>query len=198
MALAGEPVAPTLGPVNPDDPGWRQLAAEFVHHGDVTANFGEERWYPFRKQPIELTGEVRVSADHGLSLHYRTPEQRVVIVDRDGLLIRDGSGQTTAPSDPRAMAMNDVLLRILRLDLGALQQRFELRGERRGDDWTLELAPRAEDMRRIFQRITVSGSGPVVWRIELRHSPKQFVAIQMARPYPPAPFTPDELRRYFR
>lgn len=196
--LAEEPATPALQPIAPNDPGWRQLAERFAHHGDITTNFGERRWFPFRKQPVELTGEVRVSVDHGLSLHYRTPEQRIIIVDRQGLLIRDATGESAAPSDPRAASVNDALLHILTLDIAALERQFEVRGRRDGANWTLELAPKMPELRRAIERITVSGSDAVVWRIELRHGPKQYVEIQMSQPFPSRPFSPDELRQYFR
>jgi hypothetical protein len=198
LGYAADTPAVELPAIQPNDPAWQDLAKAFAQRRNVTANFGERRWFPFRKQPVELTGEVRVSADHGLSLHYRTPEQRIVIVDQHGLLVREKSGETSAPSDPRASAVNDALLHILRLDFGALQHDFDVRGTHDNHQWSIELIPRSEDLRRVIGLIAVSGADTNVWRIELRHSPKQYVEIQMAAPFPPTPFTPDELKRFFR
>jgi hypothetical protein len=198
LACAAETPSPALDPIRPDDPSWRELATAFAKRGNVTANFVERRWFPFRQQPVELTGEVRVSTERGLSLHYRTPEQRIVVVDQQGLLIREASGESSAPADPRAAAVNDALLHILRLDFGALEHDFELRGQRDAHRWSIELIPRSDELRRVIGRIAVSGADTAVWRIELRHSPKQFVEIQMSQPLPSAPFSPDELKRYFR
>jgi hypothetical protein len=198
IACATETPSPALNPIRPDDPSWRELAAAFAKRGNVTANFAERRWFPFRQQPVELSGEVRVSAERGLSLHYRTPEQRIIVVDQQGLLIREAGGESSAPADPRAAAVNDALLHILRLDFGALEHDFELRGQRDAHQWSIELIPRSEELRRVIGRIAVSGADTAVWRIELRHSPKQYVEIQMSQPFPPTPFSPDELKRYFR
>jgi hypothetical protein len=198
IAGAADTSRPALAPIEPNDPSWRELAAAFAKRGNVTANFAERRWFPFRQQPVELTGEVRVSADRGLSLHYRTPEQRIVVIDQQGLLVREGGSESSAPTDQRAAAVNDALLHILRLDFAALQHDFELRGQRDGHQWSIELIPRGDELRHIIERIAVSGADTAVWRIELRHSPKQYVEIQMSLPFPPAPFSPDELKRYFR
>lgn len=198
VMFAAEPAPTALSPVSPSDPAWQALARQFAHHGDVAANFVEQRYFPFRREPVELTGEVRVSAEHGLSLHYRTPEQRTVIVDRTGLLLREPSGEATAPSDPRAATINDALLHILTLDLAPLEQSFDVAGRQEGGNWTLELVPKLPELRHAIERITVSGSNAVVWHIEIRHSAKQYIEIQMSQPFPARPFSADELRQYFR
>lgn len=184
--------------IDPSDPGWRSLVESFAQRDNITANFAEQRWFPFRNKPVELTGEVRVSKDRGLSLHYRTPEQRVIIVDQHGLLVREHGSDSGGPSDPRATAVNDALLRILRLDLVALQRDFEVRGRLSGTEWAITLLPKREDLRRIIGEISVSGGGAAVSRIELKHSPKQFVDIRMSQPLPNRPFSPAELKEYFR
>ncbi|HVU35887.1 MAG TPA: outer membrane lipoprotein carrier protein LolA [Opitutaceae bacterium] len=196
-AVRADPPA-ALAPVNAADPAWRQLAEEFAHQPDLTANFEERRWFPFRREPVELTGEVRVSQKHGLSLHYRTPGKRIVILDQEGLLIRDATGQSSGPNDPRAAIINHALLHILRLDLSDLQTQFDVQGSRNGPKWTIELSPREPQVARMIGRIIVTGVGRTVGRIELRHGGREFVQIDMARPFPSAPFSAEDLKRYFR
>lgn len=178
-------------------PEWRELTAKFAALTDAVADFEERRTFPFRKEPIVLKGEVRVSRERGLSLHYRSPEERVVLLDEQGTLVRDASGQTLPP-DPRASAGNRAMLNILRLDLAALEREFEVYGRREAHAWSLALVPRAETLRRAIGNIFVVGEGTAVRMIELRRSAKQHIDIAMAAPRSPVTFTADELKRYFR
>jgi glycosyltransferase involved in cell wall biosynthesis len=182
----------------PDAPGWSDLIAAFAHKADTTADFTERRFFPFKKAPIELAGEARVSATRGLSLHYTAPEERTIILDAQGMLIRSAAGEQAPPVDPRARAANDALLHILRFDFAALESEFELYGQRTGPAWTLVLVARTAALRQGVGVITVAGEDTVVRRIELRHSASQSVEILNAPPHPTAAFAADELKRFFR
>ncbi len=200
LAPAAEP-APLVSPAHrlaPGAPGWTDLITAFAHQGDTSADFVERRFFPFKKQPIELKGEVRVSAAHGLSLHYTAPEERTVILDAQGMLIRGAAGEKALPADLRARAANEALRHILRFDFAALEPEFEIYGQRAGPAWTLVLMARAETLRRGIGIITVAGEDTVVRRIELRHSARQYIEILNEPPRPPVAFTADEVRRYFR
>ncbi len=182
----------------PASPAWRDLVETFSHQSDVTTDFVEQRFFAFRKQPVTLKGEVRVSGAHGLSLHYTEPDERTIILDAQGLLLRAAAGEKTPPPDPRARAVNDALLHILRFDFPALEKDFALYGERDGPKWTLVLTARTDLLRRAIGEITVAGEAGAVYRIELRHSAKQYIEILMAAPRSRAAFTSEELKRYFR
>jgi glycosyltransferase involved in cell wall biosynthesis len=192
---------PSLNPLprlSAGAPEWSDLSTAFAHHPDVAADFTERRYFPFKKEPVELQGEVRVSAGRGLSLHYTKPEERTVILDDRGVLIRAPAGEKAAPADPRAAAANDALRHVLRFDLPALEPDFELSGERDGEKWTIVLVPRTETGRRSVGRITVTGLEATIRRIEIRRTAKQAVEILIAAPRPAAEFTPGELKTWFR
>src|SRR5271168_1891508 len=140
-----------------DDPEWNKLAGELRAEAAVTANFTELRWFAFKSSPIVLKGEVRVSADRGLSLHYIEPEEQVVIIDGRGGLLRSSAGDRAMPSDPRADAANFALLHLLRLDLPLLSESFEVYGKRTDSAWTLALAARDAEMQRSLGTIIVDG-----------------------------------------
>ena len=179
-------------------PAWNDLIADFTHHPDTTADFTERRRFPFKKDPVVLTGEVRVSAAHGLSLHYLTPEERTVILDAQGVLVRAPAGEKAPPPDPRAAAANDALLRILHFDFAGLEKDFELYGRRAGPVWFLALVPRTETLRHSEGRITEAGEGATIRHIEIRRTATQTIEIAITPPRSPAPFTADELKRFFR
>lgn len=180
----------------PDAPEWRPWAEEIARQPDLVAEFVERRHFPFRKEPVVLAGEVRVSRARGLSLHYTAPERRIVILDSQGVLVRDAAGQS-APPDPRAAAANAALLHILRFDLAALAREFELYGRREQEAWSLALVPRVAALRRAIGNIHVGGAGPAVRTIELRRSAKQHIDIEISASRA-ATFSPEEIQRYFR
>jgi hypothetical protein len=197
---ADDTAAPT-GPdhrLAPDDPGWGELAGDLRRQASVTADFTEERWFPFKRTPTVLHGEVRVSAEHGLSLHYLDPGEQIVIIDERGSLLRSPAGDRAPPADPRSGAANLALLHLLRLDLGLLARDFELYGQRTGAAWEIVLVPLDDDLRRALGQIAVQGEGAAVRRIELRRSAAQRVEITIMAPRSTGAFTAEEIRRFFR
>jgi len=179
-------------------PAWSDLIDTFAHNPDTAADFAERRYFPFKKAPVELKGEVRVSRERGLSLHYTAPEERTVVLDAKGVLIRAAAGENAPPADPRAAAANEALLHVLRFDFAALEKDFELFGQREAAAWTLALVPRTEALRRSVGRITVAGEATTVRHIEIRRSAKQAIEIIIAAPRTRVPFTAEELQRFFR
>ena len=184
--------------VAPLAPAWKDLSDAFLRNPDTEAEFTERRFFSFKKDPVELRGEVRVSATRGLSLHYTAPEEQTVILDSRGTLIRAASGASSPVADARATGVNKAMLHILQLDLAALAGDFELHGKRDGALWTLSMVPRMDSLRRAVDRITVDGDGATIRHIEIRRAGRRAIEIAIGPPRPPATFTPGELRQYFR
>jgi len=197
-AAEADPLVNAAHLLAPAAPGWGDLLEGFAHQPDTATDFTERRFFPFKKEPVELKGEARVSATRGLSLHYTAPEESTVILDAKGLLNRTAAKDQTPPADPGAAIVNAALLNILRLDLAALAKDFALYGRREGAAWTLVLVPRSEKMRDGLGRITVEGEAHTIRRIEIRRTAAQAIEIVIAPPRPPAVFTADELRKFFR
>ena len=193
-----EPASNAVHHLPPDAPAWSDLVAAFANQPDIRADFVERRHFAFKREPVELTGEVRVSATLGLSLHYLAPDERTVILDETGVLMRAPAGQKSPAPDPRAASVNAALLHILRLDLAALATDFDLHGERAADAWTLVLVPRTNPLKRSLERITVVGAAATIRHIGLRRSAKHTIEILIAAPDPSVPFTPEELKQFFR
>ncbi|HEY0945152.1 MAG TPA: LolA-related protein [Opitutaceae bacterium] len=182
-----------------NDAAWRPLFTALAAKTPVRSAFTERRWFSLRKRPIELKGEMRLDADHGLSLRYVEPQEQAVIVDQQGVLLRDGQGRSRpAPDDPRASAAPAALLPVLRFDFDQLLQRFELRAVRNDDVWRLDFTPRDEQLAGILGHITVIGAGEAVTRLEFRRTPTQRVEIFIGKTTTGEPFTADEIARFFR
>ncbi len=184
--------------LDPPDPAWRDLFADIKRRATVHAPFEEHRWFPFRRKPVVLQGEVRIDAQRGLSLHYLPPQESVVIIDDQGMVVRQQGRDTVPPPDPRARAANSAMLHSLRLDFAALAGTFDVYGRRSGAAWTLALVPRDKGIRRTLGNITIRGEGDLVRRIEMRRSATERVEILVSTPDPETPFSTEELRRYFR
>ena len=193
---------PAAGPViGPDagDAAWQPLFTALAAQGAVWSAFTERRWFPFRKNPVVLKGEMRFSPLHGLSLQYREPDARTIIADGKGLAMRDVGGRThEVPSDPRTAGLTMALLPIMRFDLRELEQRFEVHGVRSGGAWRLDFVSRDPAVARTLGTVVVSGEDTNVCQLEFRHSKKERVEIQIGETRTGVGFTPEEERRFFR
>ncbi len=186
--------APTADPAH--DPVWQELFRRLAPAGSRQVPFSEERYFPFRPRPLVLSGIVRIAPGLGLSLEYRAPAARVVIVDPRGVLVREGGGQRAAPPDRRAQAATAALGAVLRFDPAELARDFLLRGDRQGDAWTLTLAPRDPALGGSLRSIVVSGNQAVLGRIELNAGIR--IEIILGAPFEGAAFPAADLARYFR
>lgn len=203
-AAADAPAEAALPPVEPLDPAtadptWQKLFAAVAAHETVFATFTERRWFSVRKQPVLLRGELRHSREHGLSLRYTEPEEQMMIIDARGILLRNAAGRSRAlKTDPRAPQIDAMLLHVLRFDLAALHERFEIRAARSDTQWRLEFVPRTADLARALGRLTVAGADEAVRYLEFSRGPKQRVEVLIEEARTGVEFTPEDLRRFFR
>jgi hypothetical protein len=178
---------------------WSALFAALGAKGTVFAPFTERRFFPFRREPTILKGLLRFSADRGLSLQYTDPEPSVLIADSAGLLIRDRDGRSRElPAGSRESGAIASLLPIMRFDLQALYPRFAIRAQGSATGWRLAFTPDDAEVAESLGEITVEGAGTDVSRIGFRRSASQRIEIDVGATRSGQPFTPDELRLFFR
>lgn len=181
------------------DPAWRDLLASLAPNKTRQSSFEERRYFPFRKAPVVLQGEIRIVPELGLSLRYLQPEPRIMIVDAKGLLFRDEEGrERAAPSDSRAQAATSALVHVLRFDFAALKKEFEVHGRRDGDAWTLAFVPRDPTFANLLGVLTVNGERNALRKIEMIKSPAQRIEITIKETQEDLLFTADTIRRFFR
>ncbi len=182
-----------------NDPAWRGLFDRLAPNKTRQSSFEEKRYFPFRKTPVVLRGEIRIVPELGLSLRYLEPEPRVLIVDAKGLLLRDNDGrERPAPSDSRAQAATAAMVNILRFDLAALTKEFAVHGRRDGAKWSLAFVPRDPAFAALLGTLTVSGEDNALTQIEMIKSPTQRIEITIRQTLEDVLFTADTLRRFFR
>ena len=181
------------------DPAWKELFARLAPDRNRRCSFTERRFFPFHKAPIVLTGEVRIAPGHGLSLHYLTPEPRTVVVDDQGLLIRDAQGrERSVPAGAGAPAAIGALVDVLRFNLPRLQKNFSVHGWREAGVWTVALVPRNPTLAASLNAVILSGEKDELHRIELVESAGQRIEILLGKTREGVIFSRDELARYFR
>jgi hypothetical protein len=181
------------------DPLWKELFTQLAPNKTRQSMFEERRYFPFRKVPVLLRGEIRIVPDLGLSLRYLEPEPRILIVDRKGLLMRDADGrERAAPSDSRAQAATSALVHVLRFDLDALRKEFVVHGRREGEAWALAFVPRDENFAKMLGTLTVRGERNSLQKIEMIKSAAQRIEITIRETREDVLFTGDTLKRFFR
>lgn len=181
------------------DPAWRELLARLAPSKTRQSTFEERRYFSFRKTPVVLQGEIRIAPELGLSLHYLEPAPSLLIVDAQGLLLRDNQGRERAGhSDSRAQAATAALVNVFRFDLAALQKDFAVHGRREGDAWSLAFVPRDPAFAKLLGTLTVSGEHETLRRIDMVRASTQRVEILVRETREDVRFTADELKRFFR
>ncbi|MBL9202572.1 MAG: outer membrane lipoprotein carrier protein LolA [Opitutaceae bacterium] len=182
-----------------NDPAWRDLFTKLAPTKTRQSKFEERRFFPFRKEPVVLTGEVRIVPELGLSLRYLSPEKNTLIADAKGLLLRDDLGrERTPPNDSRAQAATSALVRVLRFDLAALQRDFAVHGRREGAAWTLSFVSREPAFTTLLGTLTIRGENGALRAIEIVKSPTQRIEITIRDSVEDVLFTGDTLKRFFR
>ncbi len=198
-AASGATPNPTELRAGGGDPRFHDLFQVLAGQGSVRSSFTENRWFPFRRVPVVLHGEMRFSRDWGLSLHYARPEERTLVADRQGLVLRDGAGRSrTIRPDESTPDIGGTLVPILRFDEADLYQRFRVFGAWAGESWRLEFLPRSAAVARWVGKISVEGRGRTVLRIEFRRSANQRIEIEIDSTATGVVFGPAERQRFFR
>lgn len=177
------------------------LLATLRAQAPLFATFDERRYYAFRKDATEFSGELRLDPQHGLSLRYLTPEERLLVVDTEGAFMADARGRRrNVPDDPRAQAATRLLLDVLRFDLAKLSAHFDLyAAQDSADAWRLAFIPKSDvKPADAFQPLFIHGEGPRVTSLELRRADSQRVRITIRETRSGAAFSSEELARYFR
>ncbi len=203
-ASAAADIADLITPANKitvgeNDASWRELATALAANGNVAAPFTENRYLPFKKIPVVFTGDMRLSSERGLSLAYTKPENQLMIVDSQGVVLRDARGRhRELPNDARAQAATTAMLHVMRFDLTELSKNFAIYGRREADTWQLVFDPLPGELASVLTRLVVTGQGAAVKKIEMRKSALQGIEILIGDVRTHVEFTPEELKKSFR
>jgi len=197
-ALHSAAAAPLAVPdplIAPGDPSWEPLLAQLALVHNRQSHFEERRYFPFRTGPVILSGTVRISPREGLSLEYQSPDPRIMIIDGEGLLMRDAKGRDrSVPNDPHLAQSLGAFVSILRFDPVQIRRQYVLHGSRAGDNWRLSLIPQGTD----WSAIVLTGQGDTLSAIELIRTTNQRITIALSGSQDGVEFSPADRSRYFR
>ena len=125
-------------------------------------------------RPLISTGTLEISQNSALLLNQQkpfrqtlriTPETIVTTIDKQPPEI------ITAKQNPRLFQFNQLLSALFRADHAALQKNFDFTLTGTSENWTLQLTPREDLLKKIFTRITLSGARHInTLRIEDRQN----------------------------
>lgn len=200
----------TLGATPPKEPGpvlpsgfvdllWAPLFKELAEPRTIFSTFTEQRWFGFKKTPVVLEGEMRLDPSKGLSLRYVKPDERLMIIDSKGVLLRDAKGRKRElPSDPRAGGIEKALLPALRFDLDEIRTYFVIHAVMDGPDWRIDLEPIDPNLSKTLGNLTIEGNDSAVKRLEFRRAANQRVVIIIKSTQERVRFAPEDFHRYFR
>ncbi|HTJ77802.1 MAG TPA: hypothetical protein VL357_02295 [Rariglobus sp.] len=183
-----------------NDAAWGKFLATLKAKGSILAAFEEDRFFAFKKNPVVLTGEIRLDPVRGMSLHYQVPEERILVVDDRGGFMRDGKGRRLhdLPDDPRAQAATRALLHVMRFELDALAKDFAIYAARDGADWRFAFVPLPGPLTDVLQPITITGKDDLVTAIEMKKSDDERVEIKIGETHTGVTFNSTDINRYFR
>jgi hypothetical protein len=185
--------------VGGEDAAWTPLMSALAAKGSIEAAFTEQRWFSFRRDPIELSGEIRRDPELGLSLRYLAPEEKMMIIDDRGIVLRNARGWSrTLQPDARAPNSGEVLLRVLRFDWAGLARDFAVHAARSGGNWRFDFVPLAEAFAGQVGTITVRGRDEVVTHLTMNPAEGPRIEIEVGSTREDVTFTPEERRKYFR
>ena len=165
----------------------------------VEARFREEKQLALLSEPIESRGTLYFVPPNRLSRETREPSASRLVIDGDRVSFRDAAGgqavDLSASPIAREYVANFVVL--FGGDLDALRKRYEPHFTADANGWTLELVPRAARLREFITRVTLSGRGRALERMEMieaggDRTTTWFEAVRTDRA-----FSPEELARIF-
>jgi outer membrane lipoprotein-sorting protein len=187
-AAAAEP-APTL----------EALMAGMAETPGVEARFLETKEIALLSEPIETRGTLAFVPPDRLLRTTTEPSRSRLVIAGDRFSFRDAAGGDAVDlsANPLAREFVDNFIVLFNGDLEALRRRYEpaLRADESG--WELALRPRHRPLSDLIERITLSGRGRALLRMEMLErdgdrTTTRFEEVQVDRR-----FTPEEVERLF-
>lgn len=175
--MAGEGETTNPSPVEADD--LAEVAERLQLKGEKEAHFREFRYFPFRFEPVQLEGIIRISKEWGTSIEY--PDKgRMVIVDPDGILLR--RERENGAIEEKKMSMEksgtaSLFAALFDFNTEFLKENFALHWSETESGWKLDLIPsNGSDWK--LKRIVLEGEGDQFEEIEVDFGRGRRIEIQ--------------------
>jgi len=150
--------------------GLEDLFARFAKVDSSSARFAETREVGLLTAPLDSSGTLTYRRPDFLEKRTLQPQAESLRLDGDRLTLTqaDGASRTLSVSSmPEIQTYVESIRSTLRGDVPTVMRFYEVVLEGTLQDWRMQLTPRAEEARRIVQRIDIAGRDASIRRIEL-------------------------------
>lgn len=150
--------------------GLEDLFARFGTIPSSNARFTETREIGMLTTPLEISGTLSYRRPDFLEKRTLQPQPEGLRLEGDRLTLTqaDGASRTLSVSAmPEIQTYVESIRATLRGDVPSIMRFYEVALEGAPHDWRMQLTPRAEEARKIVQRIVIAGGDTTIRRIEV-------------------------------
>ena len=150
--------------------GLEDLFAGFAKIPGSNARFTETREIGMLTAPLESSGTLSYRRPDFLEKRTLQPQPEGLRLEGDRLTLTqaDGASRTLSVSAmPEIQTYVESIRATLRGDVPSIMRFYEVALEGAPQDWRMRLTPRAEEARKIVQRIVIAGGATTLRRIEV-------------------------------
>lgn len=148
----------------------QSLMQELAQVPASSTRFVETRHLAILTRPLELKGTLTYERPNRLSKHVESPYDELMTVHGDSAtLVNKTRGEQRVVSlreQPAMTALVESVRATLAGDLAQLEKHYRVKFSGAREAWTLELVPRAVQVKSYVDTITLAGTGARVTRIE--------------------------------
>jgi outer membrane lipoprotein-sorting protein len=162
-AGAGQP-APGAQPASLE-----ALMAGMAGTSGVVARFREVKQLALLSEPLESSGTLTFVPPDRLARVTNEPGATRLVIDGDRFSFRDATGSEAIDlsTNPIAREIVSNFIVLWSGDLAELDRRYEPHFTSDAEGWRLELIPRDARLREFVERVTLSGRGRAIERMEM-------------------------------
>jgi outer membrane lipoprotein-sorting protein len=187
-AAAAEP-APTL----------ESLMAGMAETPGVEARFLETKEIALLSEPIRTRGTLAFAPPDRLVRTTTEPSRSRLVIAGDRFSFTDAAGGDAVDlsANPLAREFVDNFIVLFNGDLAELRRRYEPELRSDGAGWELALRPRHRPLSDLIERITLTGSGRALLRMEMLERDGDRTTTRFEEVKVDRRFTPEEVERLF-
>lgn len=171
LLLCAQPVSaqPTEPAAESAPSSLDELLTRLARIQGLRARYVEEKRIALLKMPLRSEGTIAFAAPGLLLRSAEKPEPATLLLDGEVLWVSDASGKRRIDLGESAIVKHFVLtfVNVLRGDQAALTRGYALKLATTAEGWTLELTPKAPELRRFVARAVLEGHGATVDRMTL-------------------------------
>lgn len=208
LAILGCPAAALAQP--PADPGPQtatELFSKMTTLSGLEATFVETKKVALLKIPLRSEGSLFYMRPGFLLRQVTTPKPSQVLITPERLELKDAQGTRTMDlrARPDVKLFVESFIKVLAGDQAALSKAFDIQFERTTSnarpapetDWTLTLLPKAAPLNQLVRKLSLSGRGYSVSRIEVLETKGDSAVTELTVKSVGRTFTEEEKHRLF-